>query len=59
VQFAVTGTTGRYILSAAHLLIAFVVFWMQRRDVLPTLAAPFRRAVSENGNADHMPTVQH
>ncbi|WP_248704757.1 sodium:proton exchanger [Curtobacterium sp. MWU13-2055] len=43
VQFAVTGTTGRYVLSAAHLLIALVVFWIQRRHIVPTLAAPFRR----------------
>jgi cation:H+ antiporter len=58
VQFAVTGTTGRYILSAAHLLIALVVFWIQRRNILPTLAAPFRRPVSEPDTTEHAPVVQ-
>lgn len=43
VQFVVTDTGGRWVLSIVHLVVAAVVFWIHRRDVLPTLAAPFRR----------------
>lgn len=57
IQFAITGTTGRYILSAAHLLIALVVFWTQRHHILPTLAAPFRRPVSDSDEPDRVPTI--
>lgn len=42
-QFVVTGTTGRYILSAAQLVIAAVVLVIHRKDILPALAAPFKR----------------
>jgi cation:H+ antiporter len=52
VQFVVTDTGGRYVLSAVHLVAALVVFWIHRRDILPTLAAPFRRAVPVRG-AEH------
>uniref|UniRef100_A0A942Y9H6 Sodium/calcium exchanger membrane region domain-containing protein n=1 Tax=Neobacillus citreus TaxID=2833578 RepID=A0A942Y9H6_9BACI len=44
VQFVVTDTTGRWVLSAVHLVAAAVVFWVHRREVVPTLRAPFRRA---------------
>lgn len=43
VQFLVTDTTGRYVLSAIHVLAALPLLWLHRRDILPTLAAPFRR----------------
>lgn len=46
VQFVVTDTSGRWILSIVHLVLAVVVLWINRRDVLPTLAAPFRRSGS-------------
>ncbi|KQO61538.1 sodium:proton exchanger [Curtobacterium sp. Leaf261] len=46
VQFVVTDTGGRYVLSAVHLAAALVVFWIHRRAILPTLTAPFRRAGS-------------
>lgn len=42
-QFFVTDTSGRYVLSAIQALAAVVVLVMHRRDILPTLAAPFRR----------------
>ncbi|WP_308159191.1 sodium:proton exchanger [Curtobacterium sp. ISL-83] len=45
-QFVVTDTSGRWILSVVHLVAAAVVFWINRGDVLPTLAAPFRRPVA-------------
>jgi cation:H+ antiporter len=44
VQFVVTDTTGRWVLSGVHVVLALAVFWVHRRDVLPTLRAPFRRA---------------
>ncbi|MGN7190408.1 sodium:proton exchanger [Curtobacterium sp. UCD-KPL2560] len=44
VQFVVTDTSGRWVLSGVHVAVALVVLWVQRAAVLPTLAAPFRRA---------------
>ncbi|NHN55858.1 sodium:proton exchanger [Calidifontibacter sp. DB0510] len=44
VQFAITDTTGRYVLSATQALLAIGFLIAHRREVLPTLAAPFRRA---------------
>lgn len=46
VQFVVTDTSGRWVLSVVHLVAAAVVFWINRREILPTLAAPFRRPSS-------------
>lgn len=43
IQFPLTSTHGRFILSGVYLAIAAVVLVIQRRHVLPTLAAPFRR----------------
>lgn len=42
VQFFVTDTTGRYVLSAVHLIAAVPFLWIHRHDIVPTLAAPFR-----------------
>jgi DNA-binding transcriptional ArsR family regulator len=42
-QFFVTDTSGRYILSAIQAVLAIVFLILHRRDILPTLAAPFRR----------------
>ncbi|GAA3340689.1 sodium/hydrogen exchanger [Curtobacterium pusillum] len=46
VQFFVTDTNGRWVLSIVHLVAAAVVFWVHRKDVLPTITAPFRRPSS-------------
>ncbi|TDN41731.1 cation:H+ antiporter [Curtobacterium flaccumfaciens] len=46
VQFFVTDTNGRWVLSAVHVAAALVVLWINRRDVLPTVTAPFRRPSS-------------
>jgi cation:H+ antiporter len=46
VQFPITGTTGRLILAACYGAIAVVMFVLHRRQILPTLAAPFRRDVA-------------
>ncbi|AVL97598.1 sodium:proton exchanger [Microbacterium sp. HSID17254] len=43
VQFFVTDTTGRYILSAIQVLIAVGMLIAHRAHILPTLTAPFRR----------------
>jgi cation:H+ antiporter len=43
VQFAIPGQTGRYILSGIYLALAVVALIRNRREVLPTLTAPFRR----------------
>ncbi|MTD15226.1 sodium:proton exchanger [Nakamurella sp. YIM 132087] len=42
VQFAVTGTTGRLILSGVYALIAVAALVHHRRHVVPTFLAPFR-----------------
>ncbi|WP_028709705.1 sodium:proton exchanger [Propionicicella superfundia] len=42
-QFFVTDTTGRYVLSSIHAVLALGFLIAHRQDILPTLAAPFRR----------------
>jgi cation:H+ antiporter len=44
VQFAIPGQTGRYVLSGIYLVLAVVALVRHRRQILPTLAAPFRPA---------------
>ncbi|TPW77887.1 sodium:proton exchanger [Schumannella soli] len=44
VQFFVPDENGRYVLSVIHLVIAVGALIVHRRDIVPTLAAPFRRA---------------
>jgi len=53
VQFFVTDTTGRYVLSAIQLVIAVILLVRNRRDILPTLAAPFRRSVPHTAGDEH------
>lgn len=43
VQFLVTDTTGRYVLSVVQAVLAVGFLVAHHREVLPTLAAPFRR----------------
>ncbi|GEL46981.1 sodium/calcium exchanger family protein [Cellulomonas hominis] len=43
VQFPLTSTHGRFILSGVYLAIAAVILVIQRRHIVPTLTAPFRR----------------
>lgn len=52
VQFVVTGTTGRFVLSAVYLVIAAVVLARHRRQLLPTLTAPFRRSGAERAEPE-------
>ncbi|MEZ2373184.1 sodium:proton exchanger [Arthrobacter sp. RCC_34] len=43
VQFIVTDTGGRYVLSLVQAVLAVGFLVAHRRDIVPTLAAPFRR----------------
>jgi cation:H+ antiporter len=54
-QFVVTDTTGRYVLSAVQLAIAVVALVVHRHDVLPTLTAPFRRPAAAPVEASREP----
>jgi cation:H+ antiporter len=47
VQFPITGTTGRLILAGCYLGIAVVALILQRREIWPTLTAPFRTVEDE------------
>ncbi len=42
VQFAITSTSGRILLSWVYAVIAVVAFVVHRKQIIPTLAAPFR-----------------
>jgi cation:H+ antiporter len=44
IQFAIPGQTGRYVLSGIYLALALIALVRHRRQILPTLAAPFRAA---------------
>ncbi|WP_199732074.1 sodium:proton exchanger [Cellulomonas triticagri] len=50
VQFPLTSTHGRFILSGVYLAIAAVILVVQRRHLVPTLTAPFRRERSAVGS---------
>ncbi|WP_431837174.1 sodium:proton exchanger [Cellulomonas sp. Y8] len=52
IQFPLTSTHGRFLLSGVYLAIAAVVLVVQRRHLLPTLAAPFRRAPADAGEEE-------
>jgi cation:H+ antiporter len=47
VQFFVTDTTGRYVLSAIQAGLAIVFLILHRKEILPTVSAPFRRSQGE------------
>lgn len=51
-QFFVTDTSGRYVLSAIQAVLAIVFLILHRSDILPTLAAPFRRPQRSDDGAD-------
>ena len=51
-QFFVTDTSGRCILSAIQAVLAIVFLILHRADILPTLAAPFRRPQADFGGSD-------
>lgn len=49
-QFFVTDTSGRFVLSAIQAGLAIVFLVLHRRHILPTLAAPFRRSGHESSD---------
>ncbi|MGK4594836.1 sodium:proton exchanger [Amycolatopsis sp. w19] len=51
VQFALPGQTARYVLCGVYALIALAALIRNRRHLLPTLAAPFRRAPYASGSS--------
>jgi cation:H+ antiporter len=60
VQFPITATEGRLVLSAAYGVIAAGALVYHRREVLPTLAAPFAgRAKRHGGHPHHLPEQEH
>lgn len=60
VQFPITATEGRLILSAAYGVIAAGALIFHRRQLLPTLAAPFAgRAKRHGGHPHQLPEQAH
>ncbi|WP_231735109.1 sodium:proton exchanger [Microbacterium hominis] len=55
VQFFVTDTGGRYVLSAIQASAAIVVLFVHRRHLLVTLSAPFRRPSARTSDAASLP----
>jgi cation:H+ antiporter len=53
VQFIVTDTSGRYVLSGIHLMIAVALLVVHRHHIVPTLAAPFRRSLPDPADPGH------
>lgn len=49
VQFFVTDTGGRYVLSAIQVVIAIVMLVIHRRDIVPALRAPFQHPSRTQG----------
>jgi cation:H+ antiporter len=55
VQFALPGQTARYVLSGIYAAIALAALIRNRRHILPTLSAPFRRV---GGDGDNQPIAR-
>ena len=53
VQFPITSTEGRLILSTVYAAIAAVALVLNRRQILPTLAAPFAGRAKRHGGHPH------
>ncbi|MEV6227158.1 sodium:proton exchanger [Saccharopolyspora shandongensis] len=51
-QFALPGQTARYVLCGIYAVLAIAALIRNRRHILPTLAAPFRREVAEPAAAE-------
>jgi cation:H+ antiporter len=60
VQFPLTSTEGRFAISAVYAAVALVALVSNRRQVLPTLAAPFAgKAKRHGGHPHHQPEPVH
>jgi cation:H+ antiporter len=53
VQFPLTSTDGRLALSGVYAVIALVALIRYRRDLLPTLSAPFAGRAKRHGGHPH------
>jgi cation:H+ antiporter len=56
VQFPITATEGRMLLSAAYAAVAVVALVVNRRQLAPTLLAPFAGRAKLHGGHPHQPT---
>ncbi|GAA3856633.1 sodium/calcium exchanger protein [Amycolatopsis tucumanensis] len=59
VQFAVPGHAARYVLAGIYAVLTLVALVNNRRHILPTLAAPFRRRAEQEatGTSDQVATT--
>ena len=55
VQFPITSTEGRMLLSAVYAAVAVVALVVNRRQVVPTLLAPFAGRAKRHGGHPHLP----
>ena len=55
VQFPITSTEGRIALSAAYAAVAVVALVVNRRQIVPTLLAPFAGRAKRHGGHPHQP----
>ncbi|MDT7760598.1 MAG: cation:H+ antiporter [Mycobacterium sp.] len=53
VQFPLTSTEGRFAISAVYAAVALIALMRNRRQVLPTLAAPFAGKAKRHGGHPH------
>jgi cation:H+ antiporter len=53
VQFPLTSTEGRFAISAVYAVVTLVALVSNRRQVLPTLAAPFAGRAKRHGGHPH------
>jgi cation:H+ antiporter len=58
VQFPITSTEGRIMLSAVYATVAVVALVVNRRHLRPTLLAPFAGRAKRHGGHPHEPADQ-
>jgi cation:H+ antiporter len=58
VQFPITSTEGRMLLSAVYAVLAVVALIVNRRQLVPTLLAPFAGRAKRHGGHPHQPAEQ-
>jgi cation:H+ antiporter len=58
VQFPITSTEGRMLLSAVYAVVAVVALIVNRRQLVPTLLAPFAGRAKRHGGHPHQPAEQ-
>jgi cation:H+ antiporter len=58
VQFPITSTEGRMLLSAVYAVVAVVALVVNRRQLVPTLLAPFAGRAKRHGGHPHQPAEQ-